>query len=72
MKEIVRILTTVGLWAPEKVFVIFKFDIRAGAHAEGVGAAIITPTDIQEVSGLNLDGGTEVLRFLVFLLISSK
>jgi len=54
------------------MFVIFKFDLTAGVHAERVGAAIIAPTGIQEVSGLNLGGGTTVLKFLVFLFSSSR
>lgn len=55
-----------------KGFRCFQICLRAGVHAERVGAAIIAPTGIREVSGLNLGGGTTVLRFLVFLLRSSR
>jgi len=50
----------------------FQISLTAGVHVERVGAAIIAPTGIQEVSGLNFGGETAVLSFLVFLLSSSR
>jgi hypothetical protein len=50
----------------------FQIRLTARVHAERVGAAIMDPTGIQEISGLNLGSGTAVLRFLVLLLSSSR
>jgi hypothetical protein len=50
----------------------FQISLTARVHVESVGATIIAWTGIQKVSGLNLGGETTVLRFLVFLLSSSR
>jgi hypothetical protein len=50
----------------------FQIWLTPGVHAERFGVAIIAPTGIQEVTGLNFGGGTAVLRLLLFLLNSFR